>query len=733
MHDVIRRRAKGEPITDESITAENPDLLPELADELRKLLLIERARQAAQHLPLIQSPAAPPRTIAHFEIVERLGTGGFGTVWIARDTRLNRMVALKTPREGQLDADHVDDFLHEARFAAHLKHPNIVGVYEIGRDGDVAYIVSDLVQGAPLSDWRRDLPLTFDETAELIATVASALHYAHEEGIVHRDLKPANILMDLKGQPHLSDFGLARWEADEIVTLDGRILGTPGYMSPEQASGDSQSCDRRTDIYSLGVVLFELLTGELPFRGQPAMQIQQTVTDEPPSPRKLNGSVPRDLDTICLKCLEKKPEQRYATAQDLAEELQRFLKGGPILARSLGRPERVWRWCRRHPIVPGSLVTLFAIVASIYGWGWYGFQQTYTPLDNQLTSGALASDAFAATLVAQAAGRDLERYYDTVEQSARDPLLVKRLIDLAADPQLSPSLEALNDPRQDPDEQDARRSILRNHPKLVDLQARLADQAQKSAEPVFAWFVLDAAGLQLARYPIEDSQTIGHDYAWRSYFHNLPTDQPENWRPEPEQRLTTTKLSQVFVSQFTNQWVVVVSTPIMDGDRFLGVFGVMIESGKFVKLPGNEIGRPDGSSDDRFAVLVDAREINRGRILQHPSFSNIPEPARRELLDRSQFPESAVELDGWTTHRNYRDPLAADHRKDTRWLAAQQTVEVRGQQSGLAVIVQENYDHLVGSPLKTAKWTLITFSLVPVVFIAGMALLLLSLVPRLLK
>jgi len=735
LDDCIRRRANGEPLTDQSLTAAHPDLLPELAEGLRKLLLIDRARQASQQDVFLPQPQAEPSgtIIAHFELIERLGTGGFGTVWTARDTRLNRMVALKIPRYGQFAADQIDDFLHEARVAAQLKHPNIVSVHEIGRDGDLAYIVSDLVQGAPLSEWRRDLPLTFDETVELTATVASALHYAHEEGIVHRDLKPANILIDLQGQPHLTDFGLAKWEADEIVTLDGHMLGTPGYMSPEQACGDSRRCDRRTDVYSLGVVLFELLTGELPFRGQPAMQIQQVINDEPPSPRKLNSNVPRDLETICLQCLEKQPEQRYGTAQAVADELRRIQKGESILARPVSRPQRLWRWCRRHPIVPGSLMVLIFVIALIYGLGWYGFRQAYTPLDKQLTAGALASDAFAATLVAQAAGQDLERYYDVVEQAAREPLLARLLDELANDPQLSPLLEELNAPQQETSEQESQRTTLRNHTKLRDLQARLVQQTHDPAAPVFAWFVLDAAGLQLARHPIEDAQTIGRNYAWRSYSHDVPIDQQESWRPQPEQRLNATKLSQVFVSQFTNQWVVVISTPIMDGGRFLGVLGVMIELGKFAQLPGNEVGRPVGSSDSRFAVLVDARKTNRGQILQHPSFNNVDGSARRELLDRSQEPGFAVELNGWSTCSDYRDPLAEGSHQDKRWLAAQQPVEVRGQPTGLAVIVQENYDDLVGSPLRTAKTTLITFSLVPVVLIAGLALILLLLVPRLLK
>ncbi len=746
LDDCIRRRANGELLTDQSLTAAHPDLLPELAEELRKLLLIERARQTSQqpqqHFSVSPPQAEPIRTVAHFEIVERLGTGGFGMVWTARDTRLDRMVALKVPRYGQLAADQVEDFLHEARVAAQLKHPNIVSVHEIGRDGDLVYIVSDLIQGAPLSEWRRDLPLTFDETAALIAAVASALHYAHEQGVVHRDLKPANILIDLQGQPHLTDFGLAKWEADEVVTLDGHILGTPGYMSPEQARGDSRRCDRRTDVYSLGVVLFELLTGELPFRGQPAMQIQQVINDEPPSPRKLNSSVPPDLETVCLKCLEKDPEQRYSTAQAVADELRRFQKGEPILARPVSRSERLVRWCRQHRVASFLLASVIFVMVFTFGWGWYEFDEAYTTLDTQLTAGALTSDAFAAALVAEAAGRDLEDHYDFVEQAARERPLVRLLDELASDPQLLPLLGKLNDPQQDAVVQESRRSALRAHPKLRELQDWLVQQPSDQAAPVFAWFLLDAAGLQLVRHPIEDAQTIGRNYAWRSYFHNASTDQQDNWRPRPEQRLHTTKLSPVFVSQFTDQWVVVVSTPIMDGDRFLGVIGLMIELGKFVELPGNEVGRPAGSDDSRFAVLVDARKTNRGRILQHPSFNVLDGPARRELLDRSQDEDHAVDLvNGWdihgdydlTTHTNFCDPLAEISQNAERWLAAQKPVQVRGQPTGLVVIVQEPYGNLIGGPLGTLKTGVRGIGSVFLVFTLFLVFLLCRLVIRLLR
>ena len=260
---------------------------------------------------------APSLTkLGRFELIERLGVGGFGSVWKARDKELDRTVAIKIPRAGGMTAEEQEKFFREARAAAQLRHPSIVSVHEVGRDGDSVYIVSDFVRGVTLGDWLTGQQLTSREAAELCAKIADALHHAHEQGVVHRDLKPANIMIDGDGQPHLMDFGLARREVGEVtVTMDGQVLGTPAYMSPEQAQGEAHTADRRSDVYSLGVILFQLLTGELPFRGNARMLMHQVIHDEPPSPRKLNGNVPKDLETITLKCLEKDPTKRYPTAR----------------------------------------------------------------------------------------------------------------------------------------------------------------------------------------------------------------------------------------------------------------------------------------------------------------------------------------------------------------------------------------------------------------------------------
>jgi tetratricopeptide (TPR) repeat protein len=308
---------------------------------------------------------AGTRKLGHFELLEPVGFGGFGTVWKARDTELERIVAVKIPRKNQLDPFEEAKFFREARTAAQLQHPHIVAVHEVGREGDTLYIATDFIEGASLKEWLTARRLTPREAAALCQTIAQALQHAHEAGVVHRDLKPGNIMIDLAGEPHLMDFGLAKRDSGEVtITLEGQVLGTPAYMSPEQARGQGHEADRRVDVYALGVILFELLTGELPFRGDKRMLIVQIVNDEPISPRKLRSNVPRDLETICLKCLQKDPADRYATAQQLADDLGRFLRDEPIRARPVGKLERLWRWCRRNPRTTAAAACVVAAVAA---------------------------------------------------------------------------------------------------------------------------------------------------------------------------------------------------------------------------------------------------------------------------------------------------------------------------------------------------------------------------------
>lgn len=303
-----------------------------------RISLITESEDAWQHT-IHGSP-----TIAHFRPLSLLGKGAFGSVWKAYDTTLDRIVAVKIPRRGQLPVSSVDQFLREARAAARLKHPHIVPVHEVGLDKDLVYIVSDFIDGTPLDRLMKKQRLSFRETGKICELVANALQHAHNHGVIHRDLKPANIMIDSDNLPHLMDFGLAKRDASEItMTMDGRIIGTPVYMSPEQAIGHSHLSDQRTDIYGLGIVLFEMLTGELPFRGGIYDVLRQIAEADPPTPRDLNGRVPADLEAICLKCIQKTPSKRYSSAQELAADFRRYLSGDRTHARPTTRGYRFLR------------------------------------------------------------------------------------------------------------------------------------------------------------------------------------------------------------------------------------------------------------------------------------------------------------------------------------------------------------------------------------------------------
>jgi serine/threonine protein kinase len=295
-------------------------------------------------------PKEGQRKLGKFDIIDTVGFGAFGTVFKAHDPELDRIVAIKVPRSGNLaTGDDLNRFLREARSVARLRHPSIVPVYEVGQVESMPYLVSEFVQGMTLGDLMTARRLPADKAAVLMAEVADALQYAHDQGVVHRDVKPSNILLDNDNHPHLMDFGLAKREAGEVtMTLDGQVLGTPAYMSPEQAGGEGHKVDGRSDVYSLGVILYQLLTGELPFKGNTRALLHQVQHDEPPAPRQLAKGLSRDLETICLKAMAKDREQRYGGARALAEDLRRFLNGQPILARPPTALERSVRWLKRR-------------------------------------------------------------------------------------------------------------------------------------------------------------------------------------------------------------------------------------------------------------------------------------------------------------------------------------------------------------------------------------------------
>jgi serine/threonine protein kinase/Tfp pilus assembly protein PilF len=309
--------------------------------------------------------------LGDYELLEEIGRGGQGVVFRARQKSLNRTVALKVISLGQWASKaHLRRFRLEAEAAARLEHPGIVPIHEVGERDGSCYFSMKFVEGGQLDEVVRRTPMSIRQAAELIAKVARTVHYAHEHGILHRDIKPGNILLDAKGEPHLTDFGLARLvESESSVTQTLDVLGTPSYMAPEQALGNNAAVSSATDVYGLGAVLYQLLAGQPPFAGGATYETIKLLLDtEPRPPRQLNPKIDRDLSTICLKCLEKDPKRRYSSSLALAEDLERWLKHEPILARRTGIFARGNKWVRRNPtsaLLAASLMVLAAAASWI--------------------------------------------------------------------------------------------------------------------------------------------------------------------------------------------------------------------------------------------------------------------------------------------------------------------------------------------------------------------------------
>jgi serine/threonine protein kinase/tetratricopeptide (TPR) repeat protein len=322
-----------------------------------------------------------------YELLEEIGRGGQGVVYRARQKSLNRVVALKVIGLGHWATDaHLKRFRREAEAAASLDHSSIVPIYEVGERDGSCYFSMKLVEGGELDQVAKREPMPIRQAAELIAKVARTVHYAHEHGILHRDIKPGNILLDQKGEPHLTDFGLARLvESESTVTRTMEVLGTPSYMAPEQAVGNNRAISSATDVYGLGAVLYQLLTGHPPFAGGTTYETIKLLLDtEPRQPRLWNSKIDRDLSTICLKCLDKNPKRRYSSALALAEDLERWIKHEPILARRTGIFTRGRKWVRRRPAIAALVASLIALAASS---GWIFWKTEVIPNKVGITDG----------------------------------------------------------------------------------------------------------------------------------------------------------------------------------------------------------------------------------------------------------------------------------------------------------------------------------------------------------
>lgn len=303
-----------------------------------------------------------PRRVGEYQLIEEIGSGTSGEVYRALDVRLQREVAVKVLRGGAFSTHRERErLMREARALARINHPSIVPIYDVGVEDGVPFLVTKLIEGTTLGGRADSLGWSNRTATEVVAQIADAISAAHENGIVHRDLKPSNVLIDSSDHPYVTDFGLAKLpDASYSLTQNGQVIGTPAYMSPEQAAGCDDEVDHRSDIYSLGAILYELLTGVPPFQGTAERILHQVRWDEPVAPRARDTRIEPDLETICLRALHKRPSSRFASAAQLAEDLRRFLAGEPIHSRPVGRWERSWRWCRRHP---RTAIGVFAVTA----------------------------------------------------------------------------------------------------------------------------------------------------------------------------------------------------------------------------------------------------------------------------------------------------------------------------------------------------------------------------------
>jgi serine/threonine-protein kinase len=462
--------------------------------------------------------------VGDFQVVREIGRGGMGVVCEAVHTRLQRRVALKMIKAGALaEGREREMFRKEALAVASLQHPNIVQLFELGEHEGQPFLVLEYVGGGSLDDRLASTPIDPHVAAQLVATLARAIHYAHERGIIHRDLKPANILLgndecrmmnDERKKPEelivhrssfiipkITDFGLAKHlHAGDGQTQSGVIKGTPSYMAPEQVKGGV--CSAATDVYALGAILYETLTGRPPFRAATTLDTLMQVTAlEPVPPSRLQPKVPRDLETICLKCLHKEPARRYSSAQELAEELERFLRHEPIQARPVGMGGRLWRWCRRNPVVAAllSLATSLAVLVLVL--------LVLRLADERATrERILAENVFAANHLANTILVELWKAAEVVERVASDPELLKRL--KADQGRLQPL---------PPDDNSARpRFALPEEQR--QLQPYLEGIYNEDDYAFHSWHVIDKDGILLADVPPLGQSVFGVAFPGRDYF-----------------------------------------------------------------------------------------------------------------------------------------------------------------------------------------------------------------------
>lgn len=437
--------------------------------------------------PALQDGLPRTSTPSGYELLEVLGEGGMGVVYKARQRALNRVVALKMIRSGAFaSGSEVRRFRSEAQAVAKLQHPNVVTIHDVGEQDGRPYFSMEYIEGKNLAQIIRQTPLSPERAARYVETIATTVHHAHQRGILHRDLKPANILIDAADQPRITDFGLAKHlEDDTEFTVSGAVMGTPSYMPPEQAAGRRQEIGPASDVYSLGAILYDLLIGRPPFRADTPVDTLRQVLDDDPAPlRLLNRIVPRDLETICLKCLAKEPSHRYASAQELADDLKRFRNREPIRARPIGYAGRFWRWGRRNPTL-AALSGLVLLTFGLVAVAALLFRQ-------EMKKAILEESVLAAEVIAH----ELTQLKETVARAATTPQL----------------------PPMAPFYQGGDTNALRDH--LAGLASLVNEKGwpwMGTTNAFESWSAFDTNGILLARWPVAETEW-SHGFADRDHF-----------------------------------------------------------------------------------------------------------------------------------------------------------------------------------------------------------------------
>lgn len=663
--EYLRAVEQGQPPQREEWLRQYPDLQDELAAFLDNRNLFE------EHIHPSYGRPSVPSQFGDYELTQELGRGGMGIVFKARQISIGRTVALKMVLSGRLASpSEAMRFRLEAEAAAQLNHPHIVPLYEVGEVNGQLFFTMPLIDGGSLAEHVDRFPGDPGAAADLMAQIAEAVEVAHRHGIIHRDLKPGNILLDKGGVPHVTDFGLAiRLGSDQHLTESGAIVGTASYMAPEQAAGRKQDLTTAVDVYGLGVILYELLTGAPPFEGETTLETLRLVQErEPASIRLLNDRVDRDLEAICLKCLEKAPARRYAFAQKLADDLRRWRRGEQTEARPIGLPGRLWRWCRRHP--ERATFTAIALLLTLAALGVAAMiAQTRA---NQVEKETLNANLYAAQGVASTVLWHLYRQSTPVLDVANDPQLVSLL-----DRYARVKHQAENGPAQ------------------AELQRYVRAVGQQQGGQYQSWHILDGNGILLAD-SVENPRVIGEDFRKRDYFQGAV-------RRAGGTGLATIHVSRIYQSRNDNlhKIALAVAVPNRAGPpgSILGVVAATLTTTATLgslhlddeRRKAVLVGRLDPGAEGEYVILLHPNYSRGVEARTHPDHDKrFPKLNRSRPGDEFSLSDPLQKYNpDDVTDSNYHDPVS-DGTKE-RWLAGFAPVG----NTELVVIVQQRYQDAV--------------------------------------